>query len=298
MYPRFLEIEITGKCMYKCKHCYGRFPKPGELPLEKVYEIISESQGLFDCLIFSGGEPFLHPDLVEMVKRASKDFVVFITTSGFPFSEDQTSLIKNSAVLVFGLDGIGNTHDFYRSVPGAFRNLMQAMDITSDLPKEIITTLWKGVIPQIDEIISLGEKYNAILHFNGIIPVGRAKDNTDIIPDVKELEKVYKKLYQLKMSGGAVTTDLYKVTEKDKEDGIGLFCRGRFNITPEGNVRPCEFHHAVLGNIFERPLREIIMQANKTTLIKSRENGFRDHIRLDLQNPFDYHTRICHRIPL
>lgn len=284
--------------MYKCKHCYGSFPKPGELPLEKVYEIISESQGLFDCLIFSGGEPFIHPDLVEMVKRASKDFVVFITTSGFPVSEDQIERIKNSAVLVFGLDGIGNTHDFYRAVPGAFKNLIQAMDIALDVPKEIITTLWEGVIPQIDEIISLGEKYNAILHFNGIIPVGRAKDNPDILPDVKELEKVYKKLYQLKMSGGAVTTDLYKVTEKDKEGGIDLFCRGRFNITPEGNVRPCEFHYAVLGNIFERPLKEIIIQANKTTLIKSRENGFRDHIRLDLQNPFDYHTRICHRIPL
>ena len=84
--------------MYKCKHCYGSFPNPGELPLEKVYEIISESHGLFDCLIFSGGEPFLHPDLAEMVKTASKDFVVFITTSGFPVPEYQTERIKNSAL--------------------------------------------------------------------------------------------------------------------------------------------------------------------------------------------------------
>ena len=29
MHARFLEIEITGSCPYRCKHCYGGFPRPG-----------------------------------------------------------------------------------------------------------------------------------------------------------------------------------------------------------------------------------------------------------------------------
>jgi MoaA/NifB/PqqE/SkfB family radical SAM enzyme len=297
MFPRFLEIEITGKCTYKCRHCYGSFPKAGELSLDKVHEIVSQSHGLFDCLILSGGEPFVHPDLTKMVLKASQEFVVFITTSGFGISENHIKQIQNRAVLVFGLDGIGQTHDLYRGVPGAFKTLIRAMEMTRDLPKEIIVTLWKGILPQIDEVISLGEKYNAIVHFNGIIPVGRVKDNPDILPDINELEKVYKKLYQLKMSGGPVTTDLHRVTEKDREEGIDLFCRNRFNITPEGNLRPCEFHQAVLGNIYEKPLDEIIRLAKQTILIKSREDGFKSHIPDNLPNPFDYHTSICHKLP-
>jgi len=152
MYPKYLEIEITGACPYACKHCYGSFPTAGELPLAKMHKIISQAKGIFDCLIFSGGEPFLHPYLPAMVQKYSEDFVAFITTSGYGITAAQVASIKHKAVLVFGLDGIGKTHDHYRGVPGAFEILMRSLAMTRELPKEIIVTLWTGVIPQIDSI--------------------------------------------------------------------------------------------------------------------------------------------------
>ena len=174
---------------------------------------------------------------------------------------------------------------------------MQTMDRARDVPKEIIVTLWKGVIPQIDDIIKLAGDYNAIVHFNGLIPVGRAKENPDILPEQKDLEQSYEKLLKLKMTGGSVVTDLHKMSEKDNREGIALFCRNRYNITPLGDVRPCEFHSAVLGNIYKESFKEIIVRAQQSPLIKEREQGFKNHIRLDLKNPFDYHTTICHRLP-
>ncbi len=297
MNARFLEIEITGKCLYRCKHCYGDFPKAGELSLETIRRIAAEARGLFDCLIFSGGEPFLHKDLPTMVAEAGRDFLVFITTSGYPISDEQISQIRYKSILVFGLDGIGETHDAYRGFPGAFKNLVQTMDRARDVPKEIIVTLWKGVIPQIDDIIKLAGDYNAIVHFNGLIPVGRAKENPDILPELKDLEQAYEKLLKLKIAGGSVVTDLHKISEKDKQEGIALFCRSRFNITPKGDVRPCEFHSAVLGNIYKESLKEIIRRAQQSPLIKEREQGFKKHIRRDLKNSFDYHTTICHCLP-
>ena len=297
MTPRFLEIEITGQCPCKCRHCYGNFPKAGELPLAKLREVLSQSRDCFDAVILSGGEPFLHPDLAGAVACASRDFVVFITTSGFAVTEKQLGQIGNRAILVFGLDGIGETHDAYRGVPGAFKTLVGALELTRDLPKEIIVSLWKGVLPQIDDILRLGEKYRAIVHFNFIIPVGRARTNREIHPGAHDLDMLYQKLYGLKKVTGAVTTDLYRVTARDRHEGIDLFCRGRFNITPSGDVRPCEFHHAVLGNIYRRPFRDILQQARRTVLIRSRENGFKNHIPAVMENPFDYHTSICHRLP-
>jgi MoaA/NifB/PqqE/SkfB family radical SAM enzyme len=297
MNARFLEVEITGKCYHHCRHCYGSFPKEGELPKKKVIQLIDEARDYFDCIIFSGGEPFLHPDLIELTRYA-KDFVVFITTAGSSLSREQLEGLRSNVVLVFGLDGIGEVHDRYRESPGAYQKLLRSLELTRELPKEIIVTLWKGVLSQIEEIIDLAERYGALLHFNGLIPVGRARNNSEILLNREENEEVYEKLKTLRVNREAfLVTDLYKVTEKDVE-GIDLFCKGRYSVNPQGEVRPCEFHPGVLGNIFEEPLSEIIEKSRTTDFIKSREKGFKDQVRLDLENPFDYHMEICQRIKI
>lgn len=297
MNARFLEIELTGKCHHHCQHCYGSFPGEGKLPKDKVMQIIDEAGEYFDCIIFSGGEPFLHPDLMELIHYA-KDFVVFITTSGYSLSKEQVEGLRGNVVLVFGLDGIGKVHDRYRGKTGAYQSLLKSLELTKELPKEIIVTLWRGVLPQVEEIIKLAEKYRALIHFNALIPVGRAKDNQEILLNREENEEIYERLMNLRVNRRAfLATDLYKVTEKDLQ-GIDLFCKGRYSISPKGEVRPCEFHPSVVGNIFEEHLSEIIERARKTNFIRSREEGFKNQVRLDLENPFDYHTEICHALAL
>ena len=295
MNARFLELEITGKCTYHCQHCYGAFPKKGELPKKKVMELIDEAHDYFDCIVFSGGEPFLHPNLFELTHYA-KDFVVFITTSGYFLGKEQIKKLRGNMVLVFGVDGIGEAHDRYRGKPGAYQKLLHSLELTKELPKEIIVTLWKGVVPQIDAIIELAGRYRALLHFNALIPVGRAKNNWDILLTREESEEVYKKLGDLGVNREAfLVTDLYKITEKDLA-GIDLFCKGRYSINPWGEVKPCEFHPKVLGNIFKERLSEIVERSRRTQFIQLRDEGFKGEVRLDVQNPFDYHTEICHAL--
>jgi len=295
MNASFLELEITGRCYHRCQHCYGSFPKEGELPKHKVMQVIDEAHDYFDCIIFSGGEPFLHPDIVELT-HCAKDFVVFITTAGYSIRKEQLEELRGNVLLVFGLDGIGEVHDRYRRKPGAYKQLLQSLERANDRPKEIIVTLWKGVLSQIEEIIELAERYRALLHFNALIPVGRARNNLEILLNREENEEIYAKLRDLKVNRESfLVTDLYKITEKDLE-GIDLFCKGRYSITPNGEVKPCEFHPRVLGNIFKECLSEIIERARVTDFIKSREEGFKEQVRLDLENPFDYHTEICHKL--
>ena len=124
------------------------------------------------------------------------------------------------------------------------------------------------------------------------------ENNPEMFPEKHELSRLYEKLHQLKMRCGSVMTDLHKTGAADNIDGIPVFCRGRYNITPTGEVRPCEFHHAVLGNIHESTLDDIIMKAEQTELIKSRDEGFKNYVTPELEDIFDYHTRICHKIPI
>jgi MoaA/NifB/PqqE/SkfB family radical SAM enzyme len=260
-------------------------------------QIIDEARENFDCIIFSGGEPFLHPDLIELTQYA-KDFVVFITTSGYSLSKGQIEDLPGNVVLVFGLDGIGEVHDYYRGKPLSYLRLLQSLERAQNRPKEIIATLWKGMLPQVDDIIALAEHYGALLHFNALIPVGRARSNREILLSREENEIMYEKLKALRLERGAfLVTDLYKITEKDL-GGIDLFCKGRYSINPSGDVRPCEFHPCVLGNIFETSLSQIIEQAKESDFIKARETGFKDQVSLDLQNTFNYHTEICHPFAL
>ena len=206
---------------------------------------------------------FSHPDLIALTHHA-QDFVVFITTTGYALGKEQLEGLPGNVVLVFGVDGIGAAHDYYRGKPGAYTRLIQSLELTQDRPKEIIVTLWKGMLSQIDDIIALAEHYGVLLHFNAVIPVGRARSNRELFLSREENEMMYEKLQVLRQVRGAfLVTDLYKITEKDL-GGINLFCKGRYSITPTGDVRPCEFHPGVLGNIFETSLSHIIEQAQES----------------------------------
>lgn len=295
---RFLEIEITGKCTLRCRHCYGAFPLDHALPPENVKALIDQAHGHFDCLIFSGGEPFLHPHLLDLVRYAEKKcFSVHLTTSGVGVTARKIARLASNAILVFGIDGTGPVHDAYRGRAGAFHQVLAALGRARHMPLEIIATLWRGNLLQLDEIAGLGKDHGAAVHFNALVPVGRAQGNREILLSTKENEQALRTLARLRRSFGLLYTDLYKLTARDRREGIALFCKGRFSVDPRGEVHPCEFLREVkLGNILKEKLPAIIARAAAHPLIQAREQGFKGHIPLELSNPFDYHSEVCHRL--
>ncbi|WP_289466325.1 radical SAM protein, partial [Klebsiella pneumoniae] len=69
-YIRTAHWSITGRCNYRCKHCYMSAPdaKLGELSHETIMSIV---QQLIDCGIYqvslTGGEPLVRKDFMEIV---------------------------------------------------------------------------------------------------------------------------------------------------------------------------------------------------------------------------------------
>ena len=69
-YIRQAHFSITGKCNYKCKHCYMSAPdaKYGELSHDVILNII---QQMSDCGIMNvsltGGEPLVREDFLDIV---------------------------------------------------------------------------------------------------------------------------------------------------------------------------------------------------------------------------------------
>lgn len=74
-----VSIEVTQKCVNRCIHCSSCSTEKCTmmLQLDTLRRVI---QGLHrlkvERVCLSGGEPFLHPDIVEIVKQISDSNII------------------------------------------------------------------------------------------------------------------------------------------------------------------------------------------------------------------------------
>ncbi|HEX20075.1 MAG TPA: radical SAM protein, partial [Acidiferrobacteraceae bacterium] len=149
--PVQLTFFVTRKCNAKCPFCFyvdntsnAENNKAGvtELSLVEIQKI-SSSLGKLLWLAFSGGEPYLRKDLVEISKvfyeQNSPVFMLFPTNGLMPeLIKDKTEKIlkycKNSVVTVkLSLDGLYGDHDRLRDTPGCFDKTMQTYQLLGEL---------------------------------------------------------------------------------------------------------------------------------------------------------------------
>jgi MoaA/NifB/PqqE/SkfB family radical SAM enzyme len=64
-------IELTNRCNLHCQHCYEeRHAATGDLSLAMVDKVLQEGKSCgIDHLAFTGGEPTLHRQFAEIIRR-------------------------------------------------------------------------------------------------------------------------------------------------------------------------------------------------------------------------------------
>jgi uncharacterized radical SAM superfamily Fe-S cluster-containing enzyme len=88
-------IEITTKCNLRCPLCFADAGEGEFLPIDKLEKMmdffIDSEYGQGEILQISGGEPTLHPDIIEIIRIAkSKNFkYVMLNTNGIRIAEDE-----------------------------------------------------------------------------------------------------------------------------------------------------------------------------------------------------------------
>lgn len=88
-FPLRVMFELTYRCNFKCRHCYVpkgfvKKYKRKELKTKEVFSILDQLKEL-GCfyLGFTGGEPFLRPDIIDILGYAKqRGFEVIIYTNG------------------------------------------------------------------------------------------------------------------------------------------------------------------------------------------------------------------------
>ncbi len=300
--------NMTRRCNLKCVHCYARsedISYDNELSHEQSIAMIDDLARFgVPVLLFSGGEPTVHPRLVEYAKYAvSKGMRAVISTNGTLITKEKAKIFKEIGLSYVGisLDGLEETHDKFRGVKGSYKKAMAAIKNCQEagIKVGLRFTINKRNVKDIPGIFDLLEEKNIPRAcFYHLVYSGRgseiAKEDLsheetrkvlDLIMDrTKDLHDrnlpkevltvdnhadgpyIYQRLLGEDPDRAAEVLELLEMNEGNNS-GRGIGC-----ISWDGEVYPDQFwREKSLGNIRDMPFSKIWTNVDNEFLMKLKE---------------------------
>ncbi|MDR2488795.1 MAG: 12,18-didecarboxysiroheme deacetylase [Desulfovibrio sp.] len=127
--------NMTRRCNLKCVHCYaGALEEEGadDLSTRRGKALIDDLAAYgAPVMLFSGGEPLVRKDLVELAHYAvNKGMRAVISTNGTLITREKAGELKRVGLSYVGisLDGAEEVHDLFRKAPGSFKKAVQGIE--------------------------------------------------------------------------------------------------------------------------------------------------------------------------
>jgi len=284
--------NVTSACNLKCAHCYAATTgTPDELKTQEALAVIDDLAA-FGCpvLLFSGGEPFVRPDILTLAKyAASKGLRVVFSTNGTLIDSKLAAEIKAIGASYAGIsiDGREEVHDHFRRCKGAFKKSMAAIRYCREAGvkvglRVVMTKENVGEIPAIFDLIE-AERIPRICLYH-LVYSGRGAEIAELDLDHKlrrdTIDMIIDRTKQLHDKGMPVevlTVDnhcdgpyLYmrmlregnpraaEVMELLEMNGGNSTGHGLASISWDGTVYPDQFwRNMPVGNVRDKPFSEI-----------------------------------------
>ena len=119
--------NVTRRCNLTCLHCYARAgaqAAPDELSRTEALGLLQDLRDFgVPVVLFSGGEPLMRPDLLELVDwTVAAGLRAVISTNGTLIDRPLAQRLKELKLSYVGisLDGTEATHDHFRGQAGSF----------------------------------------------------------------------------------------------------------------------------------------------------------------------------------
>ena len=275
----FLFFEVTLRCNAHCEHCGSScgdtIPKD-EISKEEIIKVLDEIafNSKYDprriMLNITGGEPLVRKDLFEIMDHAHKlGYNWGMVTNGILINEEIADKMIETGIysVSISIDGLEKTHESFRRVPGAFKKIMNNIDLLhrKGIPMvQTITCVNKKNIDELEDVYKLMlEKHIQDWRIIEVDPIGRAKDNDELLLDPED----YKRMFDFMMEKNAINDGMHisygcghylgpEYEGKIRENGAPFFCtagiitgcvlsNGDIYVCPDVERRP----ELVQGNI-------------------------------------------------
>ncbi|MFO8047641.1 MAG: 12,18-didecarboxysiroheme deacetylase [Desulfosudaceae bacterium] len=300
--------NVTNRCNLKCRHCYAQakpHPHENELSTAEGLALIDDLADFgAPVLLFSGGEPLMRQDLLELAGYAvKKGMRAVISTNGTLIDRETAGRLKDIGLSYVGisLDGDQQTNDSFRGVPGAFDQAMTGIancqqagikvglrftinNLNADKVPVIFDILEENNIPRVCfyHLVYAGRGSTLI---NNDLSHEETRQTVDLIMDrtrdmhERGLDKevltvdnhadgpyVYLRLLRENPDRAAAVLELLKMNEGNSS-GRGIGC-----VSWDGEVHADQFwRHYSFGNVRTRPFSEIWTDTSEPLMGKLKD---------------------------
>ncbi|MEM9833115.1 MAG: radical SAM protein [Bacteroidota bacterium] len=280
--PISLSVEPTTACNLRCPECPSglrSFTRPtGKLPMDLYRETIDELHPtLLYLLLYFQGEPYLHPQFLELVEYAAQRNIYTATSTNAHFLRNEAArrtVASGLDRLIISIDG--TTQETYQSyrIGGKLEKVLEGADNIIRWKKELRSRTPQVIFQflvvrpnehQIEEVRQLAKK----------IGVDEVRFKTAQIYDYEQgsplipTQKKYSRYRQQADGSYAIKNKLLDHCWKMWHSCV---------MTWDGRIVPCCFDkdaHHVLGSTQEKSFREIwygdAYKRFRSQLLKSRQ---------------------------
>lgn len=294
-----MSIEIIRKCPNNCIHCSSSSSDGCKeiIPFDIFQNVVDSAVNLrLKTLCFSGGEPFLHPDIIKMVEYVSnKKIQSYIYTSGISMNDhgercaippNIISQIKHHVTkLIFNVEAASEKkYDQIMGTSNCFSLLKQsvATAVENGIICEAHFVPMKANVDEIEDTIRFCEDIGiSKISFLRLVPHGRALVNEQqTLLTEDELDILKKKLFALQEDHSI------RIGVPFSGNGSEVYCEAaveKLNIKYDGYVYPCEVfknthinlsENSYPDNIFEKSIEEIYYESEYLNNIRQYIAGF------------------------
>ncbi len=306
--------NMTQRCNLKCVHCYAHAVDPSDhedpISTDKAKEIIDDlAQFGAPVMLFSGGEPLVREDLVDLAKYATAQGMrAVISTNGTLITQRKARELKEVGLSYVGIsiDGAEEVHDKFRGVKGAYKQALKGVEncLAEGLKVGLRFTINKRNAPEVPHLFRLIEDmeipricfYHLVYSGRGSELIKEDLDHQETRDVVNLIMDETRALFEKGKPKEVLTVDnhadgplvYYRLLKEDPErakevlellkwnegnsSGRGIGC-----ISWDGKVHADQFmRHHTFGNVLERPFSEIWTDQNIELLHKLKDK--RPHV--------------------
>lgn len=148
---RIIQIHPTRRCNLQCRHCYSSSgpDAPRGVEPDVLCAALSDAHQMgFEVAAFAGGEPFIYPELAEVLRHAKGlGMRTTVTTNGTLLAGRRfAEAAPHIDALAVSVDGRPEVHNLVRRSASAFDRIARGLELisASGISLGVITTLLDG----------------------------------------------------------------------------------------------------------------------------------------------------------
>lgn len=297
-----ISIEILQRCPNRCIYCSSHSNPQAThiISFEIIKNIIDDAKSLgCKTVCLSGGEPFLHPQILDIISYIAKQqLICYVYTSGIYMKDEVYSSLPNEYIeairgmvdkVIFNVEADSSTlyDQIMGTDVGGFDMMKKSINdcVSSGLVVEThvvpMQVNFKHLKSIFEMCYQLGVSKVSILR---LVLQGRALVNLSLVKltgedsrEVTKLIKALKEAYKGKVRIGLPYSD----------SNCRIYCKAasdKINVRYDGNVYPCEVFkddllNAKLGcepdNVWKDSFYDIYKSSSYLNVVRRRIEAFK-----------------------